>query len=121
MKLAAIVLAATLLLANAQCLLACTTAPYPSLASSTCHHRQQSAPAPESCVHALVIDLAPSPAKADLVEAGVIAGFAALLWPRGEGSNTHLRDSRQRNADRGKGSAKPHRKITHENVQRETR
>jgi hypothetical protein len=79
MKLTAIVLAATLLLANARCLLACATAPHPLPAGSSCHHRQQPAPepAPQSCVHAMVIDLAPSPAKVDLVETGVIAGAVA--------------------------------------------
>jgi hypothetical protein len=79
MKIAAIVLAATLAIANARCLLACTPAPGATQAGSPCHHRQQPAPAPaqQSCAHALVIDLAPAPAKADLVETGVIAGAAA--------------------------------------------
>ena|SRR5258706_8228153 len=77
MKIAALALVATLAIANARCLLACTPAPLASQAGSPCHHRQQPAPAPQSCVHALAIDLAPSPAKADLVEAGVIAGGAA--------------------------------------------
>src|SRR5215470_1729486 len=73
MKIAAIVLAAILAIANVRCLLACT--PAPRAAGSPCHHRQQPAPAPapQSCAHALVIDLAPSPAKAGLVETGVIA------------------------------------------------
>ena len=74
MKLAAIVLAATLLLASARCLLACTTAPHSSRAGSPCHHRQQS---PQRCAHALVIDLAPSPAKAYLVETSVIGDAVA--------------------------------------------
>jgi len=77
MKIAAIVLAATLAIANARCLLACTPAPGATPAGSPCHHRSQTAPAPQSCAHALAMDLAPSPAKADLVEIGVIAGGAA--------------------------------------------
>ena len=37
----------------------------------------------------------------------IMAGFAALLWPRGEGIESHLRDSHQRKTDRGKGPPKP--------------
>src|SRR6267378_3714419 len=79
MKIAAIVLAVTLAIANARCLLACTPAAGPTQASSPCHHRQQPAPAPapQSCAHALVIDLTPSLAKAGLAESDVIAGAAA--------------------------------------------
>ena len=79
MKIAAIVLVAMLSIANARCLLACTPAPGATPSGSPCHHRQQPAPAPapQSCAHALAIDLAPSPAKADLVETGVIAEAAA--------------------------------------------
>lgn len=78
MKIAAIALAATLAIANARCLLACTPGPRASQAGSPCHHRQQPAPAPapQSCAHALVIDLAPSLAKTDLGEAGVMADAA---------------------------------------------
>ena len=36
-----------------------------------------------------------------------MAGFAAQLWLRGEVLSTHLRDSQQRNADRGKEPDKP--------------
>jgi hypothetical protein len=75
MKIAAIVLAATLAISTAQCLLACTPAPRPSQASTPCHHRQQ--PAPQSCAHTVIIDVAPSPAKADLVQTGVVADTAA--------------------------------------------
>jgi hypothetical protein len=67
--------------------------------------------------------LAPSPLIFRIIE-----GFAALLWlPRAEAlakaGKPHLRDSRQRNADRGKGPAKPTLKEkTHDqNVQRQTR
>ena len=76
---AAIVLAAAILIANARCLLACESAPRPSEAASPCHHGRQPAPAPasQSCVYALVSDLGPSPVKADLVQTGVMAHAAA--------------------------------------------
>jgi len=77
MKIAAIVLVAMLSIANARCLLACTPAPGATPAGSPCHHRSQTAPAPQSCAHALAMDLAPSPAKADLVETSVIASTGA--------------------------------------------
>jgi len=37
----------------------------------------------------------------------IMPGFAALLWLRGEVLHPHLRDSLQRNADRGKEPDKP--------------
>jgi large subunit ribosomal protein L13 len=36
-----------------------------------------------------------------------MAGFAAILWFRGEDLHSHLRDSHQRKTDRGKEPAKP--------------
>ena len=76
---AAIVLAAAILIANGRCLLACETATGPSQAASPCHHGRQpaSAPAPQICIYALVIDIAPSPVQADLVQTGVIAHAAS--------------------------------------------
>jgi len=48
-------------------------------------------------------------------------GFAALLWLRGE-DKSHLRDSRKRNADRGKEPSQTLLKEkTHVYIQRKTR
>jgi hypothetical protein len=60
----------------------------------------------------------------------IMAGFAAILWSRGEdahvrrnGANHHLRGSQKRSTDRGKGSDKPFfKEKTHDNnFQRKTR
>jgi hypothetical protein len=60
----------------------------------------------------------------------IMAGFAAIQWPRGEDAKTlwvsaisHLRGSQQRNTDRGKGPDKPFfKEKTHDNYfQRQTR
>jgi hypothetical protein len=77
MKITAAALTVALLIANAQCLLACETPPRQS--QSHCHPRQPSGPAhtAQPCAHPLVFDVAPSPAKADLVRTGVSALAAA--------------------------------------------
>jgi hypothetical protein len=71
-RIIALALAAFLLLANTQCLLACERAPVKSRGASSCHPHQQPEPdsAPQSCA-------AQATVKADLVETGSIAHAAA--------------------------------------------
>ena len=79
MRILAIALTVALLMAGVQCVIACAAPPDRPQAAPSCHQRQQPAPAhaPQSCAHALVIDLAPSPARAELAETGVLADEVA--------------------------------------------